>query len=91
MVVPVHEGTVSLSALYRKEIDYRLITCLNYNNFSSLEIVEAGDDTEVKLYAYVSLVSLIFCPHWNIWQLDSEMLKGDGTGRAPLVCCFSAL
>ena len=60
MVVPVPEHTVNLSALYRieKKIDYRLFTCLLKYSFSSLEIIEAGDDTEVKLYSYVSLVYL---------------------------------
>ena len=55
--VPVHEHTVNLTALYRieKKIDYRLFTCLLKYSFSSLEIIEAGDDTEVKLYSYVSL------------------------------------
>jgi len=58
VLVPVHEHTVNLTALYRierKKIDYRLFTCLLKYSFSSLEIIEAGDDTEVKLYSHVSL------------------------------------
>ena len=91
MVVSVNDDMINLSTYFVQNrniqrVDFSLV----WINTFFLEVIEVGDDTEAKLYLYVSIVSLTFCPYWK-YKDDSEMLQGIGKGQSRLVRWLSAL